>query len=678
MVTHVSQGNRSLSQGLGSLGDFFPNKEIRCRVRGCDNSWHMAADDLLRQLTSQDPELPERMCESCYETYNTLSAQDVPCSRAGCTHTWHWTRYQQLEARVAGHTTPPRRFCAECSHEMAAIADRQMPCRARGCSKTWVWTRQQQMTWDGDRPPTRLCPDCFDKLRSLQDRQEPCKARGCKNTWSWPAFQQLEYHLAGGDLDKPPRRLCHTCFEALQTLHDLELPCKVKECQRTWRFTTFAQLEHRLAAGGEATPPPPERMCPECFRFFQQAQDVARPCRNRRCPNTWTYTRGWQLKDWLKGRTAPPQLMCAACTEKLAQLHERPMPCSVPGCQETWPYTPMDQLHDALAGGREPRPRRCRACDEFLTSHRAETLTCPECGQLIRWSGFEQLLCARGTFVKPTRCSDCAAKDLPTQPPKAPPTLDHHLIVRMPVNGRWNADAAIAGWPPHLDHDSLARAERADIRIVALGDDLTWSTEKKEESWPHLLEEKLNADLADEALAVAVINAGIAGTTSRQAMIRLHRDLTPFTPHLVIVSFILGDSFIEPGGPALRERPPAEDAERAIRDLLTHLRRTRAQILHWTANPAFPYDHAAEKRLPREWADRQALRLSQALTYTAHLCTQRDIPTVDFRSRFEVNGKASAQKWMSDWCRHNAAGARNIAVWMAGHLVAEKLLPGLG
>lgn len=657
-----------MTHSLGSIGELFPDKNIRCRVRGCTNSWQMAGEDAVRKLASADPELPERMCAECYETYIKLKDMDVACGKNGCANTWKWTRFQQLEALAKGITRPPRRFCPDCQKELAEIADKEMPCRMKGCKGSWVWSKQQQLNWDKDQPPSRLCKDCFTRLQEYEDKQLPCRVKGCGNRWPWSAYQQLEHALSGKDPENSPRRMCPDCVRRLRQYQDMEVPCKARECSRTWTWSAYAQLEFRLTHGDEA--PPPTRLCNECFQFFQQARDIERQCKTKGCRRTWIYGKGWQLRDWLKGREYAPAMICEECRARLEQLAPVEKPCDVPGCSGTWTHLPEEQLKDSLSGRRDLRSKRCKDCEEFLHEHTFQNVKCEKCGCDVPWSPYEQLLVTRGIFTKPALCSACGGANLPASRPPLPVVSDHHQVVRMPKGGRWGSDPEIAAWPPHLDHAVIARAEKADIRIVALGDDLTYSADDIEHSWPLLLERKLAEKLADQGLVPVVVNAGIPGTSSRQALQRLKRDVAPFKPHIILFSFAFGDSLLEIVGDRYRPKISDEEAEQAMAQLNAELRKTGAKAIYWTTNPTFPHCHKQPVHL-NGWADAQQARKSHMLAHALRLCGEAEIPVVELRSRFEVNGESSAKKWMSDWFNHNATGAANIATWMASELATK-------
>lgn len=664
-----------MAKDFVKLGELFPDKAIRCQVRGCRNLWTVSGDEAVLHLASDDPEVPEHMCDTCLKRYRQSKDLEIICANPDCEKTSTWTRYQQVEAAVRGYRTPPRRFCGECRARMNEMQDRQMPCRMNGCKRTWTWTRAQQMTWTRATPPSRLCDDCYDSVQTLAEKEVLCRVKNCGRIWKWSPYQQLEHLLAGQDMARPPRRMCEACHAALRELTDIELPCRCSDCQKTWTFTAYAQLEQSLRQ--EA--PPPERMCPECHQFWRSLRNQERPCRNRGCSNTWIYTRSWQLRDWLKGKDHPAHLMCKTCQKKLAQLQNRQMPCGIPGCEGTWNYTPEEQLKDQLAGRIEPRSRRCQACDQFLADHEQAQLQCAHCGKSITWSAYEQLLCDKGTFVKPETCAECAGRELSSHTGRMELPVQHHHLVRIPPGGKWTAFPHLASWPPHLDHDAVNHAETADLRIVALGDDLTFSSAAKEESWPFMLEQRLNQALQTQGITAAVVNCGMPGTNTRDALRRLSRDVVPFQPHLVVFSFVFSDAYVRPqtmAKPPVAELPAA--SFKVMEELWDKLRKSAGQLLYWTSNPIFPHDFAEQSNgssAMRRWADQVEARTNQHLAHALHLCSSCGVPVLDVRSRFEINGSRSARKWMSDWYNHNEAGARNIAMWMADFILHEGLLP---
>lgn len=664
-----------MAKSIGTLGELFPDTAIQCRIRGCGVLIPISGEKALQNVADGRAARPDRMCDDCYARFLALEDKPVPCATPGCTKSWTWNRFQQLEGEKQGLTAPPRGFCPQCQSKKSQLKDQEIPCRVKGCKNTFTWTREHQMRDGTETPPARACRACSDKLRELQDRDVPCRVRGCTGTWRWYRGQQLEHLQAGKDAESVPRRMCRECTVKLKALQDATVPCKVRGCSRTWVFSAFSQLEHLLTAG--AAEPPSGKMCAECFNFFNSSQDRQIPCKHKGCPGTWTLNRSMQLHDWLAGKTHAPVRACQACNDKLRRTADLHMACMIPGCKGTWKYPAADQVRDACSG-RTPSPRRCHECDEFLTQTEATVLACSACGKEISWSAYEQLMCKLGTFIKPSVCSSCAEQVLAMQKPATPPVLrQDHRVVRIPASGRWNADQALVKWPPHLTPETIQKTEHADIRVVALGDDWTWSTDKAETAWPALLEARLNAALEGRA-KVAVVNAGMPGTNSRQAVMRWLRDVAPFDPHLVIMSFALQDSWLELDRHDRTWRATIEmdAATAAMNDLFQKARGAHDRLLFWTTSilPQDVPETTGDAGLTG-WANAQEASFNQCLAHAVRFCSQHKIPVLDLRTRFEVNGKKSARKWMLDWCRHNESGAQNIATWMAEYILRENLIP---
>jgi len=677
-----------LIRSLGSLGELFPDTDLRCRIRGCNNVWRFSGEDALRQVADGRSGRPERMCDECFRLFQSLQDQPIACSREGCTNTWIWNRFQQLEAARQGrHGPPANALCRDCQQKLREVGDLEVPCRMKGCTRTWTWYARERVQGDPDKPPRRLCAECFNALRDLQDIEVPCRLRGCTHTWTWNRFQQLE-HIAGGKpLDRPPRRMCESCFKAFQELKDEVRPCKAKECHGTWTYTAYEQLEQRLAHGAETPPPVPERLCAECYEFVRTAVDREVACRNRGCSNTWTYTRMMQLRMKLKGLHRPPGRTCDACQEKLKALPEREVKCVVPGCSRTWTYSASDQLRDQLNGRIEPPGRRCRECEAFLAEHQSVALACEHCHKPVQWSGYEQLLCELGTFKKPTKCPDCTEQAMALGRPREPERLEHHLIIRVPSAGRWHEDEIIRERPARLTPEVLERMERAAVRVVCIGDELTWSLDDEELSWPYLLQQRLG-EIYGGPEKVAVLNAGIAFCTTAQGVVRFPRDVVPFQPHLVVFSFSLADArlYWHRDEQCWRPEHTPEAMMAALERFAECIKRQQCKALYWTPNPIFPQEEPPSReasssaasptgRSHDAWFQAQSAALDQAVRVAHQCCSRYGIPALDVRARFEVNGVRSARKWMGSWYLHNEVGSRNMAAWFAEQVVREGLVP---
>ena len=88
-----------MNDAFGNIGESFPEKDVKCRVRGCKNIAHISQDQVMRDLMrGRTRDLNLRMCDECLALYNTMEDKEMPCSTPGCEGKWTWTRFSQLEA----------------------------------------------------------------------------------------------------------------------------------------------------------------------------------------------------------------------------------------------------------------------------------------------------------------------------------------------------------------------------------------------------------------------------------------------------------------------------------------------------------------------------------------------------------------------------------------------------
>lgn len=674
-----------MADKLGRIGDFIDGLDMNCEVPGCGNLRNPDLASSVDAIRQEDDALPQHVCEECLTLYREFKPEEIECTGKECSNTWTWTPYQQLAAKRKGFSTPPARLCEECAAKASETPAVEIECKIKDCQNTWRWTAEQQLAWQKDEQPRRLCDSCHRRLKQLRVKNVECKVRGCSETWRWKPFRQLEHEKAGGSLDEPPKRMCENCRQIFNELQDKYLPCKVEECDQTWRFSRYAQLEQLRRYGPEG--PLPQRMCQRCSEFINNAHTLWLRCKVPGCRNKWKYSRARQLQDHLQGKTHSPEAMCRECVNELSQLTPKQLQCNIPGCDKTWTYSSLDQLKDKRRHRHKPPERRCEQCDLFLGGHHSIQLVCSSCQRTFQWTAYQQLLYEKGKFTKPDKCVDCRHKEMAeavhpgrTDEPLTTDT-DQRYVIRMPHQGKWRSDPQIREWPPRLDHHIIEQAETADIRIVAFGDDLTYSVETPAKTWPNLLQHKLTSLLADQGIeSVCTVNAGIPKTTSAQGLARLYRDVRPFAPHLVIFSFAFADSFLEPleSNGDWRELIKQEEANQAIEELCRELQKNADSLIYWTPNPIFPEHRARENRnyitLGNQWIEAQKACEQQIVRHAVHACEKNNIPVLDVESRFEVNGRKSAAKWMADWYRHNEAGAENIANWMADFIIRKDLL----
>lgn len=667
---------------LGNLGEMFPSQDVKCRVRGCRNVLHVSGSEIIQQMARGKSAHSFKMCDACHARLQELSDKEVPCSMPGCEGTFVWDRFQQVEAekrvRAGEDVKPPHGLCAKCLEKVGEFQDKELPCRLRGCKNTWTWTAKEQMISGGKTPAPRLCNDCYKLYRELKDDYIPCRVKGCHNVVMWTKTQQLEHLRSGKSLDAPPARMCDDCFKKYQELKDEARPCKIKGCKRTWTLTVYEQLEAIRNTPEGAEPKFPERMCKDCFSFYSSAKDIEVPCRNKGCKNTWVWTRSKQLSAHQRGIAHPMIKLCDECVKEFSQLKNEARPCCTQGCAGTWTYRVEEQLRDKCAQRQEPK-RRCPTCLAFLQSHKPEELVCSSCGKGFSWSVQEQLSCQLGVFVKPEKCPDCVRAEISgIREPDVSKLIVSRPQFHIPTAGEWNADNVICDWPPRMTRDTVSRLETSAVRVVCIGDEMTLSLETAGQSWPALLEGKLRERFAEQG-EVSVLNTGIRRCRTAQGCKRFLRDVAPFRPQVVIASFVFGDAQLSPReaadteAQALRLSQVTDDVEAFVKKCED----AGIRLVYWLPNPVYPHlneDIGFDAEQHKVWCERQAAFFDQVVHATRRVCERHQVPLVDARSLFEVNGAHSAQKWMSDWCHHNEQGASVIANWVAERLVSAKLI----
>ena len=669
-----------MGSNFGNLGDFFPETEVKCRIRGCGNMIRVSKEEVIQKLASGKNPRPEKMCEECYAIFQTLEDKTLPCSTEGCDGTWVWNRHAQLEAmrkQKTDNPAPPHGLCEKCRAEASKVEPQERPCRLRGCKNTWTWTAREQIASGGKPPAPRLCDECFNLLKPLKDDYLPCRIKGCKNSVLWTRYQQLEHIKSGKSLDNPPRRMCDECFKKFNELKDETRPCKINGCKGTWTLTAYEQLEVIRSTPEGQEPVMPQRMCKECFDFYANAKDIEVPCQNKACTNKWVWTRSMQLGAHVHGNNHTPVRLCEDCVKAFMSLKDEERPCSVQGCNGTWTYTVKDQIRDKCNQREEPK-RRCASCQEFLQNHKAEDLTCERCGATFKWSVQEQLQVHLGNFAKPTLCSACATKEIGAASPAGEIKIVSRPVIHIPTSGPWNGDEVIRDRPVRMDHAAVAAMENAKIRVVCIGDEQTLSMDDAEKSWPALLENSLQKRFQTKG-KLSVLNVGIKGCGTAQGVARIARDITPFNPHLAVFSFTWGDAKL-PVNKTLDEEAMAARltaVNTAFEEFVAAFKETGTKLLCWLPNPVYP-QNSGEKAFDSEafkaWADCQ-VKLYESLTNQVRQnCKRFDIPLVDGHALFEVGGTHTAQKWMSNWFMHNEQGAANIANWIEDAIVKNKLI----
>ncbi|WP_106092009.1 hypothetical protein [Enhygromyxa salina] len=404
-----------------------------------------------------------------------VADREMPCRIAGCDKTWTWFGTQQI--RSLGKPEP-KRMCAEHLAQLEGIEDRAMPCRNNYCTNTWLWSRGAQLyqreRQEKLKPPHRLCDACFEEEKTTEDTQLECKIPECRNTWLWPRQAQLRHRAwvrrlqakieaeeaeddaadaaaadaaaAAAKRDEPAEPASEPPESEIATVADV--PADVPADTPADAPSASAEPSE-AAAGGEAevasaepsdpassteasepaseavaaesepkpskkrkrkrrrkrkiNDGPPEKLCERCFERMGHLEPIAIPCKVHGCTSTWSWEREGQLRAWaaldaqehVTELPQPPRRMCNGCFEFVRGRGDREVACGRPDCEKTWTYKTGAQLQDFLAGRTQDPIRLCEDCSrsQFVISSTrgapvpagAEVMPCQVAGCTGSW-----------------------------------------------------------------------------------------------------------------------------------------------------------------------------------------------------------------------------------------------------------------------------------------------------
>lgn len=649
--------------GLGNLGELFPDQEVRCMNPRCRNTWTW-----FKQKGDDPTKPPRKLCEKCEAELTKLEDKRVVCEEEGCEKTWTWTAKEQLyHTKGKSHG-----YCQECAAKHSHHRDIEVPCRIKECDETWVWTRREQERSGKTKTPRRLCEKCFEELNKFKDKEIDCKINACNKKWTYTRMGQLLDKKSGKDADYVPRRMCSDCMDKLKTLKDREVPCRVKECNHTWKFSTYAQLEYFSRVGWDTEDP--QRMCPECFDFMNKTEEREINCKNKGCDKKWTYKKRMQLHDKLTKRKNPTYRMCNDCFNEFKNFKSEDVPCKYAkdGCENTWTWEAYDKFQAHLKKHDHAPSKACPECTKFLAETKSVSKKCTTCDNEITFTPAEQLLQKLGKLTPSEQCSDCLGKDLTESTHAEKPSIVHHThVVKLPAKGAWNKDAAIRELPSFVSHSKLEQLVDSEVVIVVCSDELAID-ENEKATWPEMLQEVLTTRHPE--FKTVVVNSSIAHTTSGQAANRIERDILPFEPNVTLFSFDHNDSKVKDyrGEKGFETKVSSEKASAGSEALFKKVsEKVKKHKAYMTITPFLPElgnPSGVKKYQLDEWTTLQQETFDKCQAHAKSLAHKFNIPILDLESKFEVQGKSSAKKWMKDWYQPNESGIKNIANWAADYI----------
>lgn len=234
----------------------------------------------------------------------------------------------------------------------------------------------------------------------------------------------------------------------------------------------------------------------------------------------------------------------------------------------------------------------------------------------------------------------------------------------------WVTDAEFAfGPPPHprgadgtvfIARVQWARPNRLlkPVRIICLGDSITKGVR------PGVLPEQTFAWLVEKELlrrgySVEVLNRGIGGERTDQALLRLDRDVIALRPHIVLLMYGTNDSYVDPGARA--PRLSAAQFRQNLFHILQQLQAHKIQPVLMTA-PCW----GAQALNGRQ--ESPNILLGQFMDLVRALARELQVPLVDHFALWSEKAAAGQDigAWTTDQCHPNPAGQA---------VMAEAILP---
>ncbi len=200
------------------------------------------------------------------------------------------------------------------------------------------------------------------------------------------------------------------------------------------------------------------------------------------------------------------------------------------------------------------------------------------------------------------------------------------------------------------------------VRIVCMGDSITRGIRAGvtfEQTYEQLLQKRLTETVGP----VRVINAGIGGERTDQAIKRLDRDVLSMNPDYVTLMYGTNDCHWDPE--ATGPRLPIDKYEANLRQMITRIREAGAVPLIVTPPPL---TFALEKivKLNPVYKERGITFETQRYVHRVrHIARQMNVPLIDIYAAYgelAVAGK-NTDDYYTDGCHPNPAGHKVIADW---------------
>ncbi|MGE3316226.1 MAG: SGNH/GDSL hydrolase family protein [Planctomycetaceae bacterium] len=195
------------------------------------------------------------------------------------------------------------------------------------------------------------------------------------------------------------------------------------------------------------------------------------------------------------------------------------------------------------------------------------------------------------------------------------------------------------------------------VRIVTLGDSITKGYRegvKPEETFSAYLE----GALRKKGIDATVINVGIGGERTDQALLRLEKDVIAAKPKFVTIMYGTNDSYVDIG--AKESRLTVEEYRANLQLLVTRLRDAKITPILMT-EPRW-----GDKAGPNGIGEHPNVKLELFVAACRDVAKEMKTPLIDHYliwSRKRARG-ADIGSWTTDQCHPNAEGHRVMAEMM--------------
>lgn len=202
---------------------------------------------------------------------------------------------------------------------------------------------------------------------------------------------------------------------------------------------------------------------------------------------------------------------------------------------------------------------------------------------------------------------------------------------------------------------ALSVGTPTEVRVVTLGDSITRGVRrgvKAEDTFQVLLEKSLTEK---KKLRVRIINAGIGGERTDQALARLPRVLQTHRPAVVTIMYGHNDSHIDRG--KTTPRLPLEQYEANLRRLIAELRKAKVQPVLMTP-PCY-----SRKARQGGVAENPNVQLFRCATVVRRLARELKVPVIDHYAHWhqQLDRGDDVEAWTTDLYHPNPRGHRELA-----------------